>query len=99
MYTKLLIAGLLSMTLTACSSTTPEQQTKAPVAETNQAAQVAKVDDKDTIICQRVKVTGSNLKERRCRTKGQLEEEREVARKAMDNINSTSARGVGADWR
>ncbi|MBY0416890.1 MAG: hypothetical protein K2W88_02345 [Pararheinheimera sp.] len=98
MYTKLLIAGLVSMTLVACSSTT-EQQTKAPVAETNQAAQTAKVDDKDTIVCQRVKVTGSNLKERRCRTKGQLAEEREVARKAMDNINSTSARGVGADWR
>ncbi len=98
MYTKLLIAGLLSVTLAACS-TTPEQQTKAPAADTNQPAQVAAVDDKDTVICQRVKVTGSNLKERRCRTKGQLAEEREVARKAMDNINSTSARGVGSDWR
>jgi hypothetical protein len=95
MKTSLALCALaLGATLGCASSpTTPA----APTADSNAAVPVEQVsttvsadgntvttDDGDKLICRSIASTGTRLKERVCKTKSQIEAERERAKEATD---------------
>ena len=71
-----------------------EQAEDAAVVEYN-----ATVEPEERVVCTRERVSGTNIARKICRTERQIEEEREHAREAMDEIRRTvgdsSSGGVG----
>ena len=49
--------------------------------------------DKDEMVCRRVRVTGSHFKQRVCRTRGQMEAEREAAQRQAQRYNEANRAG------
>jgi hypothetical protein len=80
-----------------CATATPPQQTPSSTAQGQQAEKTAVADAKDakkdpgsTLICESVRVTGSHIPRKVCRTARQIEEEREAAQKAMQNAEKVN---------
>jgi starvation-inducible outer membrane lipoprotein len=91
----LLVAAIATaLTLSACASA-PKQDVVKKEGTTIEAkqAQVAKVNSEGKV-CEHSRATGSMLKNKRCRTKAQIEAEREEARNTMNTIHS-SVTGLG----
>ncbi|MDR7121639.1 hypothetical protein [Rheinheimera soli] len=83
-----------AVVLTACASTSKQEvvQKDDEVIKAKEA-QVARVDS-DGKVCEHNRSTGSMLKNKRCRTKAQIEAEREEARDTMNRIQS-NVTGLG----
>lgn len=88
----LFVAVVMASTLAACASA-PKQNVVKADAEVVKAkqAQVARVNA-DGKVCEHSRATGSMLKNKRCRTKAQIEAEREEAR---DTMNTMQSRATG----
>ena len=89
MYKQVLLAALLAALTQGCagSSSAAKQGDGAQTASTSQA----------DLICQTTRSTGSMLKNKRCRTKEQIEAEREEARNTMNSIHSSVAGSSGIE--
>jgi vancomycin resistance protein YoaR len=94
----MILGGVVMMGLViGCATATPAQQAPSATAQGQQADKTAVADAKDakkdpdrTLICESVKVTGSHIPRKVCRTARQVQEEREAAEKAIrdaDKIN------------
>jgi len=66
--------------------------TAAPSPE--RVAELASAESPDDVICRREKVTGSHFARKVCRTRAQIEAEREAHQQALQRVNST---GFGAN--
>jgi hypothetical protein len=73
---KNVLLTLMFFSLTACVSSVP-----SPIAEEKPLANVDGLESQ--IICTREKVTGSNRKQKVCRTKAQIERERQAAKELV----------------
>jgi starvation-inducible outer membrane lipoprotein len=95
----LLVIVAATLTLAACASAPKQAAVKQDVVKKEgkvivaKQAQVAKVNSEGKV-CEHSRATGSMLKNKRCRTKAQLEKEREEARDTMNAIHS-SVTGFG----
>jgi hypothetical protein len=94
----MILGGVVMMGLfLGCATATPAQQASSATAQDPQAEKTAVADAKDakqdpdrTLICESIKVTGSHIPRKVCRTARQVQEEREAAEKAIrdaDKIN------------
>lgn len=92
MYKQVLLVALVAALTQGCagSSSAAKQGDGAQTASTGQA-------DKAELICQNTRSTGSMLKNKRCRTKEQIEAEREEARNTMNSIHSSVAGTSGIE--
>lgn len=90
----ILVVLVAAVTLVACASA-PKTDMAKKNGEVVKAklAQVAKVNS-DGKVCEHSRATGSMLKNKRCRSKAQVEAERAEARDTMNTIHS-SATGFG----
>lgn len=85
--------ALVAIFLYACASqTTPPQEetSKAEDSQTEQAAENSKKTERVAraerkYICRRERATGTHMTTTRCRTRKQVEEERQEARRIMDD--------------
>lgn len=86
MYKQVLLVALLAALTQGCagSSSAAKQGDGTQTAATEQS-------DKAELICQNTRSTGSMLKNKRCRTREQIEAEREEARNTMNSIHSSVA--------
>ena len=73
---KSVLLTLMFLSLTACVSSSP-----SPVVEGEPVASAESLESQ--IICTREKVTGSNRKQKVCRTKAQIERERQAAKELV----------------
>ena len=73
---KNVLLTLMFFSLTACVSSAP-----SPISEGETLATAEGLDSQ--IICTREKVTGSNRKQKVCRTKAQIERERQAAKEII----------------
>ena len=73
---KNVLLTLMFFSLTACVSSAP-----SPVAEEKPLANADGLESQ--IICTREKITGSNRKQKVCRTKAQIERERQAAKELV----------------
>ena len=73
---KNVLLTLMFFSLTACVSSAP-----SPIAEEKPLANADGIESQ--IICTREKVTGSNRKQKVCRTKAQIERERQAAKELI----------------
>ena len=73
---KSVLPSLMLLSLTACVSSAP-----SPIAEGETLATTESLESQ--IICTREKVTGSNRKQKVCRTKAQIERERQAAKELV----------------
>jgi hypothetical protein len=87
MYKQVILVAFIAALSQGCagSSSTAKQQ--------NDASQTAATDQSGNaeLICQNTRSTGSMLKNKRCRTREQIEAEREEARNTMHSIHSSVA--------
>ena len=69
----------------------------APASAKDEAgdATAAEADkkDKDEMICRRVRVIGPHFKQRVCKTRGQMEAEREAAQRQAERYNEANRAG------
>jgi hypothetical protein len=83
---------LLSLCIVGCASSgdrpsarSPEKYSDTQVAEAVKEHNEAVEDEKDKVICTRESVVGSHFSRRVCRSLRQLEEEREYARRMLED--------------
>lgn len=78
----------------ASTQATAEVTEASAVANEAEVPKVASAGSPDDVICTREKVTGSHFSRKVCRTRGEIEAEREAHQRALDRVNST---GFGAN--
>lgn len=84
MYKKLLFVAMVTALVQGCAGSTSN------TSKNVNGSQTASTDQSE-LICQNTRSTGSMLKNKRCRTREQIEAEREEARNTMNSIHSSVA--------
>jgi len=81
-----------TLTLTACASATKQdvvqQRVESAEVKSETQAQVTKVDMSEKV-CEYTRATGTMLKTKRCRTRAQIEVDRETAKDTMKAIHTS----------
>ena len=90
MYQKLLFVALAAALTQGCAGSA---STAAQNADGSQTA----ATEQSELICQTTRSTGSMLKNKRCRTREQIEADREEARNTMNSIHSSVAGTSGIE--
>lgn len=93
------VMAAILLNITACATSDPEMPDPAAnngnlVTSSEGTAVVA---DEDEIICRKEKKAGSRLKVRVCRTRLQIEEEREVAQRLLRETGLRGSGGIGSE--
>lgn len=82
---------ILANLLTACASNSNSVNNAATNgANNNVAASSPMPGSKDEVICKRVKAKGSNISKKVCKTRAEMDQERERAGEVMEKIRSIS---------
>ncbi|MEH8016959.1 hypothetical protein MN202_06940 [Rheinheimera muenzenbergensis] len=93
MYKKILLAAMLAALTQGCAGSA---NTAATNSDGTQTASTGSSDNAE-LICQNTRSTGSMLKNKRCRTREQIEADREEARNTMNSIHSSVAGSSGIE--
>lgn len=87
MYKKFILLAIAAILAQGCAGNSATSGQKSASADQNNP----------DLICQTVRSTGSMLKNKRCRTREQIEAEREEARNTMNSIHSSAAGSSGIE--
>lgn len=92
MYKQVILIAVIAALSQGCAgpANSAKKQNDPQIAATDQSAN-------SDLVCQNTRSTGSMLKNKRCRSREQIEAEREEARNAMHSIHSSVAGTSGIE--